>query len=113
MAYKKVANRVKPVATTLTKEYWIICKLPHNPLTDLPELPMHPLSFTPGKRYTAKRMKAQKMNPNGFLTPEEEKLCHWIFRTHEEGFAWYEEEKGKFNSDYFDPVCIPTIEHIP
>jgi hypothetical protein len=58
-------------------------------------------------------MTAQKVNPNGFLTSEEEKLCHWIFHTHEEGFAWCEEEKGKFNSDYFDPVCIPIIEHVP
>ncbi|KAJ3555384.1 hypothetical protein NP233_g12223 [Leucocoprinus birnbaumii] len=29
------------------------------------------------------------------------------------GFAWTEDEKGKFSSDYFDPIIIPTIEHIP
>ena len=31
----------------------------------------------------------------------------------EDGFAWTEEEKGKFRSEYFDPVVIPTIEHVP
>lgn len=104
-AYKKVANWVKPVATTLSEEYRIVCKLPHNPLT-------HPPNVSPGKRYTAKWAEMQKVNPTGFLTSEEEKLCHWIFRTHEDGFAWCKEEKGKFTSDYFDLVRIPIIEHI-
>jgi hypothetical protein len=58
-------------------------------------------------------MTAQKVNPDGFLTSEEEKLCHWIFRTHKEGFVWEEEEKGRFSSEYFDPVRIPVIEHVP
>ncbi|KAF8229323.1 hypothetical protein L208DRAFT_1482402 [Tricholoma matsutake] len=26
---------------------------------------------------------------------------------------WCEEEKGKFSLEYFDPVCIPVIEHVP
>ena len=112
-AYKKVANRVKPVATTLPEEFRIVRRVPHDPLADLPTLPEHPPDFTPGKRYTAERMMKQKINPNGFLTSEEEKLCHWLFRVHEDGFAWCEAEKGKFSSEYFDPVVIPTIEHVP
>ena len=58
-------------------------------------------------------MKAQGVNPTGFLTDEEEKLIHHLIRVHEDGFAWTEEEKGKFSDDYFDPVVIPMVEHVP
>jgi hypothetical protein len=29
------------------------------------------------------------------------------------GLAWEEEEKGRFSDEYFLPVKIPIIEHIP
>jgi flagellar basal body P-ring protein FlgI len=35
LAYKKVANKIKPVATTLPEEYRIVRRLPHDPLTSL------------------------------------------------------------------------------
>jgi hypothetical protein len=112
-AYKKVANKVRPVATTLPEDFRTIRRLPHDPLKDLPTLPICPPPFSPGKRYTQERKDAQRVNPEGFLTEEEERLCHWILKEHELGFAWSEEEKGKFRSDYFAPVLIPTIEHVP
>lgn len=111
--YKKVANRTKPVATTLPEKFRIIRRIPSDPLADLPTLPTHPPAFTPGERYTEERMKQQNINPDGFLTEEEEKLVHHLIRIHEKGFAWSEQEKGKFSNDYFDPVIIPTIEHVP
>lgn len=111
--YKKVANRVRPVATTLPEQFRIVRRIPHDVLADLPQLPTHPPVITPGKRYTAERMANQKINPTGFLLPEEEKLCQWIFRTHEDAFAWTEAEKGRLSNAYFDPIVIPTIEHIP
>jgi len=46
------------------------------------------------------------------LWPEEEKLAHHLIKLQEFAFAWTEEEKGKFLSDYFDPVVIPIVEHI-
>ena len=49
LAYKKVANHIKPVATTLPEEYWIVRHIPQDPLTDLPALPTQPPEFTPGK----------------------------------------------------------------
>ena len=49
----------------------------------------------------------------GFLTDEEEKLIHHIICIHKDGFAWMEDEKGKFSNDYFDPMVIPTVEHVP
>ena len=54
-----------------------------------------------------------KINQDGFLTQDEEDLVHWIIRKNELTFAWDETEKGKFSEDYFEPIVIPTVEHIP
>ncbi|KIM35529.1 hypothetical protein M413DRAFT_14527, partial [Hebeloma cylindrosporum] len=112
-AYKKAADKVRPVATTLPEDFRIVRRIPSDPLANMPMLPTHPPEFTPGKRYTQERKDNMKANPDGFLWPEEEKLIHHIIKIHEMGFAWNEMEKGKFTSDYFDPVVFPTIEHIP
>jgi len=53
------------------------------------------------------------VNQEQFLWPEEEKLVHYLIKLQEFIFAWTEDEKGKFSSDYFNPVVIPTVEHIP
>lgn len=111
--YKKVANRIKPVTTTLPEDFRIVRHIPCNPLESLPKLPTHPPDFIPGTRYTLERMQAMNINPDGFLWPEEEKLAHHLVKIQELGFAWTEDEKGKFSSEYFDPITIPTIEHIP
>jgi hypothetical protein len=113
LAYKKVANRIKPVATTLPENFRIVRRIPCDPFESMPTLPIHPPKFIPGSRYTLERMKTMNVNPNGFLWPEEEKLVHQLILIQEFGFAWTEDEKGKFSSDYFDPITIPTIEHIP
>ena len=47
-AYKKVANRVKPVATTMPQHARIICRFPEDPLLSLPSLSPHPPKFSPG-----------------------------------------------------------------
>ena len=112
-AYKKVANRVKPVATTLPEEFRIVRKIPGDPLAELPKLPTHPPEFVPGARYTQERKEAMPVNIDDFLWPEEEKLVHYIIKSHEYAFAWIEEEKGKFSEDYFEPVVFPTVEHVP
>lgn len=113
LAYKKVANRVKPVATTLPEEFRIVRKIPTDPLATLPTLPTKPPDFTPGERYTQERKEMMPVNKNGFLWPEEEKLVHHLIKLHETAFAWTEDEKGKFSEDYFEPVVIPTVEHVP
>lgn len=112
-AYKKVANRIKPVATTLPEKFRIVRRIPSDPLAELPILPTHPPEFEPGQRYTQERKDAMPINIDGFLWPEEEKLVNFIIRIHEMAFAWTETEKGKFSDEYFDPVVIPTVEHIP
>ena len=108
-----MANRVKPVATTLPEEFRIVRKIPSDPLADIPDLPTSPPDFTPGRRYTQERKEMMPINKTNFLWPEEEKLAHYLVRVQEDAFAWTEEEKGKFSDDYFEPVVIPTVEHIP
>lgn len=86
-AYKKVANRTKPVATTLPENFRIVRRIPCDPLETLPELPTHPPEFTEGTRYTLERKEAMAVNAEGFLWPEEEKLVHYLIKVQEEGFA--------------------------
>lgn len=112
-AYKKVTNRVKPIATTLPEKFRIVHWIPCDPLETLPKLSPHPPEFTPGTRYTTEQMQSMNINPDGFLWPEEEKLVHHFVKIQELSFAWTEDEKGKFSDEYFDPIVIPTIEHIP
>ena len=85
--YKKVANRIKPVATTLPEEFRIVRKTPSNPLAELPVLPVKPPEFSPGLRYTEERKQVMPVNPTGFLWPEEEKLVHYLIKVHEMAFA--------------------------
>jgi hypothetical protein len=50
---------------------------------------------------------------NQFLWPEEQKLAALVLKNNELALAWDESEKGHFRDDYFPPVIIPTIEHVP
>ena len=112
-AYKKVANKVRPVPATLPEDYRIE-RVPHpDPLRGLPELPLVPQNFVPGTRLTQERFEQFDWDPEGFLTDEEKRLVQWLVRTHEKAFAWSESEKGRFDEEYFPPVLIPTVEHVP
>ncbi len=53
------------------------------------------------------------MNLGNFLWPEELKLLQHVLKLNELGLAWTKAEKGHFWDDYFSPVKIPVIEHIP
>ena len=112
-AYKKVANRVKPVATTMPQDARIIRRFPEDPLLSLPSLSPHPPEFLPGRRLLLDRMLQLGILDNTFLWPEERKLAAQVLLNNELALAWDESEKGRFRDDYFDPVVIPTIEHTP
>ncbi|KDQ56492.1 hypothetical protein JAAARDRAFT_88502, partial [Jaapia argillacea MUCL 33604] len=102
-----------PVATTLPEKYQIVQRAHPDPLAGMPELPTHPPDFMPGVRYTQERYEAMPLRDDGFLWPEEVKLVHWLIKAQELAFAWMPEERGRFDEKYFDPIVIPTIEHIP
>jgi hypothetical protein len=50
---------------------------------------------------------------NEFLWPEEHKLVAQVLTNNEYALAWDESKKGHFQDDYFPPVVIPTVEHMP
>ncbi|KAI0735791.1 hypothetical protein C8Q76DRAFT_792297 [Earliella scabrosa] len=69
--YKPVAKKVKPVLVPLPSEFRIIRNITGDPLTDLPDLPTHPLPFVPTGRYTAERKDLIDENhPGNFLWEE-------------------------------------------
>jgi len=113
LAYKKMANRIKPVATTLPEDFQIIRHIPTNLLKTLPEISFNPPNFSPGECYTLECKSAMNVNQKQFLWPEEEKLVHHLIKLQKFTFAWTQDEKGKFSSDYSDPVVISTVKHIP
>ena len=113
LKYKKVDKKVRPVPTTLPEEFRTIRRIPEDPLLSLPPLPTHPPDFTPGERLTQERLNELDLNPDNFLWPEELKLVHHTLKLNEQALAWTEAEKGRFRDEYFSPVKIPVIEHIP
>ena len=112
-AYKKVARKVKPVPASLPEDFRTIRRIPSDPLLSLPPLPVLPPDFAPGSRLTQERLDDLQLNRYDFLWPEELKLLHHILLLNELGLAWTEAEKGRFRDDYFSPVKIPVIEHVP
>lgn len=111
--YKKVANKVRPVPASLPEKHRVVRYRPGDPLEGMAEVPAVAPDFIPGTRYTQERYEAANVNPSGFLWPEEVKLVHWFVREYETAFAWNELERGTLREDYFPPITIPTIEHVP
>ena len=74
---------------------------------------MHPPNFTPGSCLTQERLDDLQLNQYDFLWPEELKLLQHVLKLNESGLAWTEAEKGRFREDYFSPVKIPVVEHVP
>ena len=74
LAYKKVAQKVRPVPTSLPEDFRNLRRIPVDPLLSLLPLPTLPPTFTPGTCLTQECLNALNLNPNGFLWPEELKL---------------------------------------
>lgn len=111
-AYKRVANKTRPVATTLPEDFRIVRRDHPNPLASLSPLPTHPPNFAPTARITQERRDQMELGKD-FLLPEEIKLVEWILCTHDTAFAWTDEERGAFDPEYFAPIEIPHIAHVP
>jgi hypothetical protein len=111
--YRKVENRIRPVKTTLPEDFRIVRRIPSDPLLGMPKLPFVPPDFVPTAKFTQERRDNMNINKSGFMWPEEEKLAVHLVKLQEKGIAWDATERGSFRDDYFDPIVIPTIEHIP
>jgi hypothetical protein len=115
-----VARKVLPVPGTLPEEYRIVRRVPEDPLLTLPDInpyppSSHPSSFKPGKRLTQERWEEfyNRLVKEGFLWEKEIDLAASILKNNEKAVAWVDSERGTFSRAYFDPVRIPTIEHVP
>src|SRR5712671_4554529 len=113
LAYKKVAKKVRPIPASLPEDFRTTRKIPVDPLLSLPPLLTHPPTFVPGTRLTQERLDELALNAGGFLWPEEVTLLHHVLKLNELGLAWTEAEKGRFRNEYFTPVKIPVIAHVP
>jgi len=111
--YKKVDQKVWPVPSTLPKDFCNFHHIPIDLLLSLPSLPMHPPDFVPGKQLTQEHLDELNLNAHNFLWLDEVKLLHHILKINESGLAWTEAEKGQFKDEYFSPVKIPVVEHVP
>ena len=76
--YKPVAKKVRTIPEAISEEFHITCRLPEDPLHDLPELPPKPPDFVPGKCFTQERANKLDLDPAKWLWPEELKLLQWL-----------------------------------
>ena len=112
--YKPVAKKVRPVAATLPEEFRATRQIIGDPLAGMPKLSPHPPAYAPTGRYDdAAHDIVDANHPGNFLLPDERRLMHHFMMTFERGFAWNESQKGRFCDDFFPPLKIPVIQHIP
>ena len=112
--YKPVALKVKPVYTELPEQYRIKREIKGDPLEGMPSLNPNPPEFVPTGRYSKERMQDfEKVHKGNFLWPEERKLVHHLMMEQNQAFAWDDTERGRFKTEFFPPVVMPTIEHKP
>ena len=71
------------------------------------------MEFVPRMRYTTKRREELCARHVKFLWPAELDLLDDMVKNQEGAFAWTDLECGKFKSEYFPPVEMPTVEHKP
>ena len=96
LAYKKVANKVRPVPGTMPKCIRIIQQFPEDPLRMLLHISPYPLAFLPGVCLTRERIEELGLLENEFLWPEERRLVAQVLLVNEKGLAWEEIEKERF-----------------
>jgi transposase InsO family protein len=111
--YKKVENKVRPVATTTPHEARVIRRWVDDPLLSLPDVEMRPRLFKPTGRLTQERWDALKIGKDGFLWPEEVNLAAHVLASNDHALAWEDSERGRLRRDMFPDVKIATIEHTP
>jgi hypothetical protein len=111
--YRKAEDRIQPITMQLPEEFRIMRNIIGDPLENMLVLPTHTPDFVPSLQYTQERYEKLQLNPDGFLWPEEEKLVHHLVKEQEECLSWIEEEKGELWQDFFPPVRIPMVLHMP
>ena len=112
-AYKRVDKKIKPVSTTFPEAARVRRQKPSNLLERLTPLSKRPPKFTPTSHITHERLEILNINPEKFLSEEEEKLFIQVMMNNEESLAFVDTERGTLKESYFSPYIMPTIPHIP
>jgi hypothetical protein len=112
--YKPVAKKVRPVLQQLPGKFRIERNITGDPLATMPPLNPNPPPFQPTGRYTQERKDdLEKVHGTDFLWPQEIALMHDFMCNQNEAFAWTDQERGSFRSDFFPPVDFPVVPHTP
>ncbi|KNZ76762.1 hypothetical protein J132_08835 [Termitomyces sp. J132] len=112
--YKPVAMKTKPVASHVSKDFQIECQIISNLLATIPQLNPNPPPFVPTKQFTSEQqVKLVKDHDTGFLTTDKINVLVNMVAKQEKAFAWEDSKQGSLCPDFFPPVCIPTIPHVP
>jgi len=113
--YKPVAKKVVPVSVhdpdSIVPEYKPI------KLGEVPPLPINPPKMK-DIAYTSKLTKERvdmiiRNIPNGFLTKEELELLIQVVFMNEKVFAFKDDERGTFSSEYYPDYVMRTVPHEP
>jgi transposase InsO family protein len=59
------------------------------------------------------QLKILNINPDGFLSEEEEKLFIQVVMNNEKALAFVDTERGTLKESYFSPYIIATVPHVP
>jgi transposase InsO family protein len=112
-AYKRVDKKIKPVSTTFPEEARVRRQLPFDPLETLMPLSKRPPKFVPTPHITKERLETLNINPDNFLSKEEEKLFIQVMMNNEEALAFIDKERGTLKESYFSPYIMPVVPHTP
>ncbi|KNZ76466.1 hypothetical protein J132_10441 [Termitomyces sp. J132] len=112
--YKPVVMKTKLVASHVSEDFRIKRQSIGNPLATIPLLNPNPPPFVPTKQFTSERQaKFVSDHDTGFLTSDEINVLVDMVAKQEKAFAWEDSERGSLHPDFFPPVRIPTIPHVP
>ncbi|KAG5724609.1 hypothetical protein E4T56_gene3937 [Termitomyces sp. T112] len=112
--YKPVAMKTKPVASHVSEDFRIERQIIGDPLVTMPPLNPNLPPFIPTKRFTSKQQaKLVKDHNTRFLTGKEINVLVNMVAKQEKAFTWKDSERGSLRPDFFPPVHIPTIPHMP
>ncbi len=112
-AYKRVDKKIKPVSTTFPEEARVRRQLPFDPLETLMPLSKRPPKFVPTPHITKEQLETLNINPDNFLSKEEEKLFIQVMMNNEEALAFIDKERGTLKESYFSPYIMPVVPHTP
>jgi hypothetical protein len=112
-AYKRIDKKVKPLSTTFPEEACVKHQIPMDPLTSLAPLSKCPPEFTPTSHLTQEHIDSLKINPDHFLSEEEEKLFIQVMINNEKALAFVKTDRGTLKEEYFSLYIMATVPHTP